>query len=876
MHILIKPIELRQQVLIFLIFPYLSFDMPRVTLLLVILLFMTPLWGNGQGLSFKSSDAELIDNRTSYEVFAHNRPTLGSKFSIAFELSVTNPLSLGYVLTLKDQNSSVSYSLTYTNHNAQDYELKLNLEGEKNLLTVPLKEEVLGGRKWVKITLGFDGNRREIRLDVNDESYQSSEYRFDKSLVPELYFGKHGSIIDVPAMAIRNLKIQDQQRLFDFEFNENSGEGVHSKEGRLYGNVKNPQWLINESYHWKHRFSFRSDLVTAVTYDENSQRFIFMNKDSLVSYFFQKGDTTFGKYKNELPVPLRLGNAYLDVNSKRLFAYEINDVVPNRATIAELDLEDLLWTAKSEKQLDQQLHHHNLFRNPETNDLLIFGGFGNQRLTNNFHFYKMKEDNWDVLEFEGDEMAPRFFSGMATINHNELLIFGGAGNKSGDQSIGKSYFYDCYRVNLEQKTVKKLWDISPGERKMVAARNMVVNESEDAFYALCYPEYIPESFIQLYRYSIGNGDFLILGDSIPIISERIRTNANLYFNKATEEFFCVVQEFQLDGSNKTDIYSLSSPPVSAEFIYENSSSSNRAVLLVLGGIVPLIFLVFFYIYRKRRKDSTSTLESEMHLIKQFSNIKSNLAKSKNAVYLFGEFQVLNNLGKDITYLFSPKLKDLFLLILMDSYPSGLSTGISSEKINQVLWSDKSPQKAKNLRNVSLNQLRKIVEDIDGVKIVYSNGHYLLEKGDDFYCDYFSFRESMTLLKTAPSDEDVLRKLIASVHDSTFLQEMDDEFYDPYKKNLEQDIFEIIPSLIKDRYISRKFGFVIPLSDIIFTVDPINEMAFYYQLNALIKLKSMDKAKALYNNYINRHKVLLDEDFARTFDEVSKGIPAELI
>lgn len=67
-------------------------------------------------------------------------------------------------------------------------------------------------------------------------------------------------------------------------------------------------------------------------------------------------------------------------------------------------------------------------------------------------------------------------------------------------------------------------------------------------YLLAYPEYKPETHLQLYRLSISDGSYEALGDSIPLTSEEIATNANLYFNKKLEEFYCVTQEFENTGN----------------------------------------------------------------------------------------------------------------------------------------------------------------------------------------------------------------------------------------------------------------------------------------------------------------------------------------
>lgn len=62
----------------------------------------------------------------------------------------------------------------------------------------------------------------------------------------------------------------------------------------------------------------------------------------------------------------------------------------------------------------------------------------------------------------------------------------------------------------------------------------------------------------------------------------------------------------------------------------------------------------------------------------------------NSVYLFGEFMVRDRQNKDITYMFSTKLKQVFLSILQYS-PKG---GISSQRLSELFWPGKSEDKVK--------------------------------------------------------------------------------------------------------------------------------------------------------------------------------------
>src|SRR5258708_2431723 len=86
---------------------------------------------------------------------------------------------------------------------------------------------------------------------------------------------------------------------------------------------------------------------------------------------------------------------------------------------------------------------------------------------------------------------------------------------------------------------------------------------------------------------------------------------------------------------------------------------------------------------------------------------------RSAIYLFGQFQVFDKEGSDITRLFTPLLKELFLIIVLYTIRNG--RGISSEGLNEILWHDKPEKDAKNNRSVNLAKLKTVHEKV-------GNGH----------------------------------------------------------------------------------------------------------------------------------------------------------
>lgn len=114
-----------------------------------------------------------------------------------------------------------------------------------------------------------------------------------------------------------------------------------------------------------------------------------------------------------------------------------------------------------------------------------------------------------------------------------------------------------------------------------------------------------------------------------------------------------------------------------------------------------------------------------------------LPPDKNAIFLFGMFTILDNAGRDITYMLSPKLRTIFLYILLNSVGK---RGVLSSDMNQIFWPDKSGSNVKNLKGVSMNHVRKILQDVDGIELVYRNGYFCMVFGEEFYCELHSSDE----------------------------------------------------------------------------------------------------------------------------------------
>ncbi|SMO89476.1 Kelch motif-containing protein [Saccharicrinis carchari] len=830
--------------------------------LLFVLLFVTSAYG--QGISFNSND-KLISNRTSYNVFAHKQPNLAGTFSVEFDFLIRQKETFGYIFTINDIDEQDVLSLIYV-YNDSIPELRFNLDGKKNLFTIKLSNTEVELKSRIKCSILFDIKDKKIVLKVNNQQFETAYNVLNPIQKPKLTFGKTNHSVDVPAFSLYDLKIKSKKNNIYFFFNESEGNIVYDAKGEIFGHVDNPIWLINDSFHWKLKQVLHYDDVAAISFNKDEQQLIFTTKDSIG--FFNLFTEVFKQVPsvNKLPVPMRLGMSIVDKKQRRLFVYELNDIANNNPTIASLHLDSLKWTSHTTKQFDQQRHHHNSWFDSTKNRLYIFGGFGNYKFTNSIDYFDVESNEWQHQSFNGVIITPRFFSGMLQYNENEIIIFGGVGNESGDQSLGKEYYKDCYKINLSTNVITELWkfDTHPD---FVSSRNMIISEDSSSFYTFNYKEYIPNSYLQLYNYSIEDGIAKAYGDSISIISERIRTNANLYLNKSTNELFCVLQEFELSGANVIKIYSINFPPVTANQLTVINSKSRSAYFYVLIVVLLLVFAIYIFYTRNLRKRKVYQKEISDLNTYSVNNVKE--IYKNNSISLFGNFKVIDLRGKDISYLFSPKIKQLLLILLLKTEEE---TGITSEYIYNVLWPDKERANAKNIKNVTLNQLRKILSDLDGIEIIFDRASFRLITTNSVSIDFWDFRYYLNNFNDNP--EESLNFLHTIICKGSFLKEIDLEHFDKEKQLLEDRLISTLENVLDEYYKSNSHSNVILATNILLSVDPVNETAIVFKACTYKKLKMLDEAKKAYNSFLVEYAKAYKENFSKTFSEILSQEPGK--
>ena len=853
--------------------------MIRRRLCLLFLLTGMTLFAYSQGLLFQANDKE-IKERTSLQIFQEGEiPCFTKNFQLSFELSIRDFDTFGYVFLLKEDQGKTKYSFTYTYLDGENSTFKFNTDGKENHYSLNLRNDALA-YQWIPVSFAFDLQQDVLTIRIGDNEKKITSLGLKDTFCPHLFFGRYDYILDMPTFAIRNLKLEgDRSHSYTFPLSENEGEKVHTSTGEVLGTVVNPVWLINGSYHWEKLFEYSFQTPSGITFEPDSQRLIVFSQDSLLTYNLLKRQPQKYSYSNKLPVKLQLATHFMNTTDGKLYVYELNNLPLGDATVAALDLNNQEWKQTGVAALPVQLHHHDGFWDETTGKYLVFGGFGNKRFNNTFLEYDIEADRWDTLSYSGDRIIPRYFSGMAVNKNREhIYVFGGMGNESGEQSVGRNYLHDLYLLDRKQQSVRRLWQ-NASDHRLVVARDMILTPDEKYIYALCYPEYLSDTYLQLYRLTVDDGTMKALGDSIPMRSEEIMTNANLYYNSLTHEYYCTTTEFDKKGHTVIRTYVLSAPPVSLDEIRSYGSRSSLEIrwLWIMAGIgVLLLAGGVLFVRKKRGKQRNAVLESSSVLMSppvgrepdKSVQGKETLAKEDfesslvrpNAVYLFGPFTVIDRNGRDITHLFSSRLRQVFIYILLHS----THNGVLSASLNEVFWADKPDDKVKNLKGVTINQIRKNLAELDGVELVHDKGYFRLVF-TDCYCDYFRFRT----LKNAEEVENELGILLMR---GKFLDGMDAGMMDHFKQKVEEFLSSFLPLEIERLYQQHKYDAVIRFCNVLFRVDPVNELALAYGMHALNHTGSSQEAILQYSLFVREYRQMMNEEYSTSYAELMSKNP----
>lgn len=595
----------------------------------LIFIFSFTLVNAQDGLKFISNN-QPKENRS--QLIFEDKFNAKDSLVINFKFSIYNKLFIGDLLNIRNikNNSTISLSYNFTYSEDNKPFINLNIKGIKNLVKIQIPENFIQYQKWIDVKLKIDYKLNQAELKFLNNTYSiSSLFEKNSSLEEiEILFGKNEFNEDIPAFNLKNLELKIDSSIVYFPLDEKQGTRVISSNGNFKGKIINPSWLIDDFNNWKLIKQVEFESNHTIAYDTENMQFILLGKDK--RYNFDIVSRLLDKITLKKPSEFHSytsGKAFIEPKTKNILVLQTGEPNPsqNKFLNKKLGIESINNTNQSKNKntysiasfssstsnwqglfykdiLKNPLFHFNAYYENSSQNILIFGGYSDFKYLNRFLKYDSYSNSINEILMEGDNISPRFKSGMGSLNDSTLFLYGGEGNLSGDQSIGKIPFNDLYKIDLKNNSINLVWEKEYDSAHNSISKNLIFDETQEFFYCLADSE--EKGTISLKKVSVNDGNRVSLGRSINFDSSIIANEFNLFYEKKNNKLYAYTVEFTDNKLEKNIIsfYSIEMEPFSANSTMNEKVELSQSFMnskWIIVGLIIILFIILIVIFNRK-------------------------------------------------------------------------------------------------------------------------------------------------------------------------------------------------------------------------------------------------------------------------------------
>ncbi|MFC4874733.1 galactose oxidase [Negadavirga shengliensis] len=819
--------------------------------------------GQFYGLSFSGSET-VQDKRTGLDLSPDNTLCLDKSFRLSFDISF-QPDQLeyfGYVFRIIDgENRNIDLISNLHSPDASHF-VVIN-EGNSTPHSFDLQNTGIFS-DWNRFVFDFDYENQEVRYSFLGISNVQS-MSFEPGSCFKILFGANDypkfKTTDVPPMNIRDIEIVEggverNKWLLD----QHHGNSAQEKISGQNGHVRHPLWIRKMRMEWKLLKNFTTEGPISVGFNPNDELLYFIGLDSLLSFSCANNRLTRVPYESGRLHLLRGNQSFFDQHQKQL-----HNIYLDQETISTYDEESQTWNKNFEppSRLTDNWQY-NKFYSPVDSAIYILGGYGHFIYKNKVRRYHLPTETWDSIIPPADAFTPRYLAALGAVDEGAYVL-GGYGTFSGQQIHNPTNLYDLVYFDVKERTFKKLFDLKVKEEEFVFANSLVIDEQNRSYYGLIFSKHQYNSNLQLIKGSLDSAVYIEVGNKMPFKFYDINSFADLYYAPKLDRFFAVTLFHNTENQTEAAIFSIAAPPIPVEEENHPETYPGYVIILLIGGTLLLGSVAYYFKKRNTTVPDSHTL-ARVPQKSQKPIIPGQPAENphRNDIYLFGVFQLFDDKGDDITKNFTPLIRELFLVILL--YTIRWERGISSEKLKDLLWHDKSAESARNNRSVNIAKLKTILAEVKGCQISKETGYWKVNLDpSQINVDYQDYNNIIQDKKFLSKNR--IQQLIAIVQRGSFLSNLEYEWLDVFKSEISNEVIDIYINYTNSIDISEDPEFIIEIANYIFYFDMVNEEAMMLKCKALVHLGKHSLAKGVFENFKKEYKNIYDEDFSKDFQTI---------
>ena len=821
------------------------------------------------GLEFASKGVDP-EERSSINFFPEEPFISGNNFSLAFDLSF-----------IPDAGSYFGYIFRLTDEKAQHIDLVFNMRTSSfdliagnaysgiSIKTLPASFF----HQWHHLRLDINSGQRTLAMWMNGKLISKAAITFPAGHQWKLSFGANRheevKILDLPPMRLKDVKIyKDDQLTHHWPLQQDTGNTDTDIINGHTATIDHPIWLAHTYRNWQ----LSADFVTAgnasVAFDSDRGMVYICSRDSV--YYFNCGRNILRADKLEHAQGLPAGNQAIFGDN------QLYNFLTDLKKVSTYDKDHHFWDFSADNDSVTKYWHANRFYASFDSSIYIIGGYGNYHFTNQVQRYSTVSHTWEDVTPRGDKYTPRYLSALGTTpNGDSAFIIGGYGSVTGDQLLDPHNLYDLHLFDARAKTFRKIYQLPAPEQPFAFGNSMVIDTKNESYYALTFGNDRMQSSLQLIKGSLVRPEYTKLASEIPFRYFDIRSRVELFYYAQGGKLISVVLYTPENHVTQVRIYTILFPPALLATPPAPSHPITTWVLAIAGVCLAGFLLLIGKRYLRILYPANTSLFPIPTVVKTYtvtgspsvspdsrqSTMVTVSHSSGPCILLFGQFTVIDKEGNNISRLFSPLVKELFLLLLLHSLPD--RKGITSEKINETLWPGRAVKDAKNNRSVNIVKLKNILDKL---------GHYTLEKENNKWVLHFDDEQvDIDLLQyfrlADHKDNKAIQLLVNITGRGGLLAETEYSWLDKFKSDIATTINTLFLNYLNQWSGKSSPELIIAITNCILNFDPLCEEAVIFKCRALVTLKQHASAKAIYNSFVKEYKDIYGEIFEKEYQEI---------
>jgi DNA-binding SARP family transcriptional activator len=815
------------------------------------------------GLVFASREV-VPEKRTSVDLTRDENICFSDKIALSFDIAFNPEFDtyFGYIFRIiNDKNQNID--LLYDQHKR---EFKIIFLDAYTSVSLPLTISELVS-KWHSLRVEID-SKKGLSLYYQNKLVRTTPLNFSGNCL-KICFGANSyagfKSIDVPYIRLKNIGIDiDDKPKYFWPLNESSGNTITDSIQSKKVTVLNPTWINPKHSNWALVSSLLIKGPSSVAFSAAEDLLYIVSSDSLYSLPV-KTDTIRATPLKTRHDNLLLGNQSIyNRYDQRLYNFYID-----QHRISEYNFTDAQWDQNFAPGPPTEYWHVNKFFSKSDSALYVIGGYGQLRYKNLFQRYNLVGRNWETVPVKGDYFTPRYLSGLgATANGDTAYILGGYGSKNGDQLLNPKYIYELSRFDTRSGSVKKLFSLKEPAEPFVFANSLIIDSADKSYYGLIFPKDKFNTNLQLIKGSLLTPAYELLGAPFPYSFYDNKSFADLYYSSVSRLLIGVTFYTSLGGNTEVKIYKINFPPNKlSTVVATNETAANHDYLYLILSILAGGILVFTFWKRFSRKSVPEAVvaPAAAPIVTPIPAAPA-IAKAKAQIFLFGNFEVITAGGEKLTKSFTPLLKELFLLLTIDSIR--YDKGVSAEKLNETLWYDRHVKDAINNRSVNIAKLKNILEKTEGCTINKASGYWKLDFDENNV--QVDLARYVHVFSGDIRGKESVNELISITQRGPFLPQTDYQWLDNIKSEISNFIIDTLLKYCQMVPLAENAESIIAICDSIFFFDESNEIALKLKCRSLVALGRHTLAKNTFEKFNIKYHEIYGEDYKESYASVIGG------